>query len=133
MFHRYPLIDQPSTIMEPMIQIFSLLTTVHHVPEASESEATVVPTTHSPNDREGSDLPPLFEVFSHRTPTEEHIEHTPEGSEGTLKELVVPHEHQTEEPHQQAEAHPEEVHGVVVAEATQETPQGKGHCKEKLC
>lgn len=132
MFHRYPFIDQPTKIVEPIKQIFYLLTTVHHVPEASESEATVFPTTHAPSDREGSDLPPIFGAFSHGTPTEEHVEHTPEGSEGTLKELVVPHDHQIEEPHQQEEAQPDEVHGIVVTEPTQEAPQGKGHFSEKF-
>lgn len=108
-----------------MIKIFSLLITVHHVLAGSESEVTVVPTTHNPSDNEESSLPPLFELFSPRTPTEEQAEHTPEGSEGTLKELVVPHEHQTEDPFHQSETHPEEFHGVAVNEATNEAPQGK--------
>lgn len=85
---------------------------------------TVVPTTHSPSDREEGSLPPLFELFSHRTPTEEHAEHSPEGSEGTLKELIVPEEHQTEAEHHQAEAHPDEVHGEAVDEAIEEVPKG---------
>lgn len=89
---------------------------------------TVVPTTDSPSDMEESSLPPLFELFSHSTPTEEHTDHSPAGSEGTLKELVVPHDHQLEESHHQAEDHTEVSHGVDVAEAN-ETLQGKKHCK----
>ncbi|MPC12018.1 Atrial natriuretic peptide-converting enzyme [Portunus trituberculatus] len=91
---------------------------VHPVPEASESEVTRVPATEV---EEGS-LPPLIELFSQKTPVEETA---PEGSEGTLKELVVPHEH-THEEEAHAEPHPdvlspaEETQGI-----TEEVPQGK--------
>ncbi|XP_063844084.1 uncharacterized protein LOC135090873 isoform X3 [Scylla paramamosain] len=92
----------------------------HPVPEASESEVTLVPATHT--DVEEGSLPPLFELFSPRTPVEEAA---PEGSEGTLKELVVPHEH-THEEEAHAEPHPEVLSPVEETQGiTEEVPQGK--------
>ena len=73
-------------------------------------------------------MPPLFELFSQRTPVEEA---TPKGSEGTLKELVVPHEHTHEEeglaPHFEALSPSEESQGI-----TEEVPQGKKYYKWEI-
>ena len=99
---------------------------MHLVPEASESEATVVPATH--NEREEGSLPPLLDLFTPITPTDEAVH---SGSEGTLKELVIPHDHITED---DTHAHPEvmspteEAHGVTETEVNHEVPQGKIYC-----